>query len=281
MKVRVFRVPYDSGHRARRMGVGPDALAPMIADSLRAADHETCVELVESRRSFMTENGLGFELMRLVALRVNDAARVGEFPVVLSGNCGVAVGTIAGLGVERTGVLWLDAHGEFNTPDTTHSAFLDGMGLTIAVGLSWRSMAREISGFAPVPDENVVLVGTRDLDPAERDALGRSRITIVSPDAMAAEGTRVAIGRALERMRGRVSRLYVHIDVDVFDRRVVPSNEFGDEDGLSAEQVAEVLATAREQLPIAAIGIASYDPAVDVEGKTPPVVATLVRDAIG
>lgn len=262
------------------MGAGPDALAPVVAETLREADHETCVELVESRRGFLTENGVGFELMRLVSLRVNDALRAGELPVVLSGNCGVAVGTIAALGPARTGVLWLDAHGEFNTPDTTRSAFLDGMGLTVATGRSWSAMAREIVGFTPLPDENVVLVGTRDLDAAEREALGKSFISVVSPDALDSVGARVAVGRALERVDGRVSRLYVHIDVDVFDERVVPSNEFGDERGLSPEQVAEVLATARDRMTIGAVGIASYDPAADPEGRTPPIVARLVRDVL-
>ena len=262
------------------MGVGPDALAPVIAESLREADHETCVELVESRLPFQTENGLGFELMRLVAVRVTEAVRAGEFPIVLSGNCGVAVGTIAALGAEQTGVLWLDAHGEFNTPDTTRTAFLDGMGLTIATGRSWVNMAREISGFAPLPDENVTLLGTRDLDAAERDALGRSHIALLGPEVLASAGTRAAVEKALERSRGRASRLYVHIDVDVFDQRVAPSNEFGDEAGLSVEQVYEALAVAREQIPIGAIGIASYDPSVDVDGKTPPIVAALIRDIL-
>jgi arginase len=262
------------------MGVGPDALAPVVAETLREADHETCVELIESKRAFLTENGVGFELMRLIALRVHDALRVGELPVVLSGNCGVAVGTIAALGPPRTGVLWLDAHGEFNTPDTTRSAFLDGMGLTIATGRSWVAMAREIVGFAPLPDENVVLVGTRDLDAPERDALGKSFISVVSPEALGSAGVRVAVGRALQRLEGRVSRLYVHIDVDVFDERVAPSNEFGDERGLSLEHVAEVLATARDLMTIGAIGIASYDPGSDPDGRTPPIVASLVRDVL-
>ncbi len=262
------------------MGAGPDALAPRIADELRAADHEVCVEAVESTRAFASEISVSFELMRAVALRVADAARVGEFPIVSSGNCGIAVGTIAGLGAARTGVLWLDAHGELNTPETTRSGFLDGMGLAIATGRAWSALAGDIPGFAPLPDEQLVMAGMRDLDRAEWDLLSRSKIAVVAADALRAGGARDALRSALDALRTRVGRLYLHIDADVFDERAVPSNEYGSEQGLSREQVTEIVELARERFTVAAVGIGSYDPAVDAEEKTPPVIAELVASLV-
>jgi arginase len=261
------------------MGAGPDALAPVIAETLRAADHETCVELVESTRTFGTEITVSFELMRAIALRVADASRVGELPIVSSGNCGIAVGTLAGLGPARTGVLWLDAHGELNTPDTTRSGFLDGMGLAVATGRAWPALAREIPGFVPLPDEQLVMAGMRDLDVAERELMERSTIRVIPADTLRRAGS-AALRSALDTLRARVSLLYLHIDVDVFDERVAPSNEYGDDQGLSREEVTEILELARQRFTIGAVGIGSYDPAVDADERTPPLIAELVASLV-
>jgi arginase family enzyme len=82
------------------------------------------------------------------------------FPLVLAGNCNTAVGTLSGADPEGLGVVWFDAHGDFNTPETTTTGFIDGMGLAIAVGHCWKAMARGVSGFSPVLEENVVIGGS-------------------------------------------------------------------------------------------------------------------------
>lgn len=276
MMVRVIRVPYDSGLRARRMGAGPDAIAPEIARVLREAEHEVCIEAVETTREFPSENGVGFELMRLVAQRVGAALEAGDLPVVLSGNCGVAVGTIAALGAASTGVVWLDAHGELNTPETTRSGFLDGMGLAIATGRCWTTAAREIPGYQPLPDEHLVMIGTRDLDAPEREILERSAVTVLRPYALTSR-PREALAPELDALAERVKRAYLHLDVDVLDARVAPSNEYGGDDGLSLESVREIVRAVADRVVVAAIGIGSYDPAVDPESRTPRIVAELIR----
>src|SRR6478735_11713834 len=113
--------------------------------------------------------------MRAFAKHVHAARTARRFPVVLSGNCLAAVGVIAGLG-EGTGVIWIDAHGDFNTPQTTTRGFLDGMTLATATGKCWVELANGIEGFMPVPEDAVVLIGARDLDPGEKAALARSSI---------------------------------------------------------------------------------------------------------
>lgn len=263
------------------MGAGPDALAPEITRVLREAEHDVCSESVETTRSFPSENGVGFELMRFVAERVRAGLEAGDFPIVLSGNCGMAVGTIAALGASTTGVVWLDAHGELNTPETTRSGFLDGMGLAIATGRCWTTAAREIPGHEPLPDEHLVLAGTRDLDPPEQEILDRSSITVVTADALRAADPRVALAPALDALRRRVSHVYMHVDVDVLDARAAPSNEFAGDDGLPVDAVRDIVSLVADQFTIAAIGVGSYDPAVDEDRQTPGVVAEVISVGLG
>ena len=205
---------------------------------LRGHDHEARAEVVEAAVPFRTEIGTAFELHRLVAERVRAATNEGDFPLVLSGNCNVSVGTIAGIGPDDLGVIWFDGHADFNTPETTTSGFLDGMGLAIAVGDCWKAMARTVSGSGPVPEENVVLLGVRDTDEAERARLRSSGVAAVDAGFVKERGVAEALEPALDELRERARRVYVHLDLDVLDpKRVAPVNEFAPPGGLKAEEI--------------------------------------------
>ena len=190
------------------------------------------------------------------------------FPLVLSGNCNTAaIGTLAGAGSEGMGVVWFDAHGMFNTPETTTTGFIDGMGLAIAVGRCWEAMAEGVPGFSVVPEENVVMVGVRDVDLAERGRLDASGVAVVDADRLQKQGLRV-LAATLDDLKMRVGRVYVHLDLDVLDAgKVGKANEFTVEGGLNAEELKAALGMVRERFEVAAAGIASYDPAFDTDGR--------------
>lgn len=129
---------------------------------------------VESQSSLLAEVATAFELDRLIATETRLAVEAGEFPLVLSGNCNSSVGTISGAGIGNLRVVWFDAHADFNTPKTTTTGFLDGMGLAIAVGRCWSGLASSIPGFSPLPEANVVLVGIRSTErPGKNDWMTR------------------------------------------------------------------------------------------------------------
>jgi hypothetical protein len=92
--------------------------------------------------------------------------------LILSGNCNAGLGAIAGIDAAKAAIVWLDAHPDFHTPETSASGFLDGMGLAIATGACWGTLAGSIPGFLPVEERNTVLVGARDIDPGEQERLG-------------------------------------------------------------------------------------------------------------
>jgi arginase len=250
------------------MGRGPEHFVRNgVDETLRYDGHEVHTDIVEVTSFFRTEIKTAFELHKLVAERVRSAAQQGRFPLVLSGNCNTSVGTITGLDPYELGIIWFDGHADFNTPETTSSGFLDGMGLAIATGGCWKAMAQTIPGFRPIPEANAVLVGSRDIVPAERERLRRSDATLVEAGLVRRRGVREALGIALDELRARVRRVYVHLDLDALDPDSAPANEFAPPDGLRPEELEEGIQAIQERFTLAAAGVASYDPEYDSEGR--------------
>lgn len=277
--VRTVLAPYDSGHRGLRMGAGPDHLMEGgLPEMLRSAERSSLsLAHVLPEVDPPAEVATAFELDRMVSEQVRGAVAQGEFPLVLSGNCNTAVGTIAGLGAADLGVVWFDAHADFNTPETTTTGFTDGMGLAIAVGHCWKEMARGVPGFAPVAEQDVVLAGVRAVEPSEEERLAISDLSVVGADRIGLEGPS-ALEVALDGLGSRVGRVYVHLDLDVLDpEKAGKANEFAPEGGLSAEDLKTALGMVRERFAVAAAGIASYDPGFDADGCVLAVALACAR----
>jgi arginase len=281
MNVQMIQVPYDSGHRGARMGRGPLHLVDRGAAAELARDgHDVQVESVEAGDDFRTEVATAFELHRALAARVRRAVGGGRFPVVLAGNCNSCLGTVAALGPERTGVVWFDAHGDFNTPETTGSGFFDGMALAVATGHCWRRMTSELWGDARVAEQHVVHVGGRDFDPEEAERLRHSAIAVVRAEQVRGRGVGAALGSAVESLARRVDSVYVHVDLDVLDPSVAPANRFTAPNGLTLEQAAEAIAMLGGHVDVRAAAVTAYDPDYDPDGRTLRAALELIRTTI-
>ncbi|WP_119165457.1 arginase family protein [Algihabitans albus] len=277
MRVRLIVSPYDSGQHLQRMGCGPDRLLDRgLVSALEAAGHVLQLYRIELDDGFPSEIAGGFAAMRAVAREVRSAVESGAFPVVLAGNCNTTVGAVAGLGVERTGVLWLDAHGDINTPDSTATGFLDGMGVAILTGHAWTTVARSIPGFAPLREDCMILAGTRDLDAEEEALLARSGVIQVGEAAIRVAGAEAALGTALADLAGRVGTLHLHLDLDVHDPDFAPANHFRPPGGLSTAEVAACIETAVDLLPLGSLAVTAYDPSVDPTGITADAAVTYI-----
>jgi arginase len=274
MSIHLIRVPYDSGHRGLRMGRGPlDFAEHGAADRLRAAGHDVVDTVVDVPVPFPLEVGTSFALHRALSERVCAAVTAGAFPLVLAGNCGSALGTTSGVWGSQpndssaVGVVWLDAHADFNTPETTTSGFLDGQMLSALTGGCWQALAASIPGFRAVSEANVVLVGARDLDAAEEARLTASRVTWVRAADVRSRGVDAALASAIRALASRVSRVYLHVDLDVHDPAEVRANQYAAPDGLSAAAVRDVVRHVGTRIPIAAAALTAYDPAYDPDKR--------------
>ena len=177
VSVSLIAVPYDSGQRGVRMGAGPEAL---LQAGLRAAlvrdGHDVETEVIEAPGPWRAEIATTFALAAAVAKAARRAREVKRFPLLITGNCMMTLGLVAAARAP-TSVVWLDAHGDFNTPETTIGGFIDGMSLATMTGRCWTQLASAIEGFQPVEERRVVLAGARDLDPLEAQALNSSSIS--------------------------------------------------------------------------------------------------------
>jgi len=287
--VRLVAVPYDSGHRGERQGLGPASLVEHWLASPEERSRLPNVVWVESETDFPTEVATTFELIGRVAEVVRGTLDDGHFPVVLAGNCNSsALGGAAGLRLwdQRgdVGVVWFDTHGDFNTPEIDPRGFLDGQGLAILTGRCWQGPARHIPGFEPLADSSVMLIGGHDLDDDERIALGRSEIVHVTPSQIRREGVEAALGPAVGALAQRVTRVYLHVDLDVVDADYARANSYAAPGGLEPDQLFEATSYVIDHLPIAAAGLAAYDPSMDGAGRVRGVATqmlNLLRQAAG
>ena len=264
MKIQIIKLPYDCGYKEQRQGLGPDRFFQHGIDRvLEANGHRVAVSQIESQSDFTIEVMTAFELNRLLAHEVGRAIENGFFPMVLSGNCNSCLGTIAGIGPDRLGVVWFDAHGEFNTPETTLSGFLDGMPIAIATGRCWKSVAATIPGFSPVAEENLVLVGARDLDDEEKRQLEQSEINLIHTAGRGETEILSSLKAALSTLKSRVNGIYLHIDMDAFEVGGGAANHYGATGGMSPEFMLKAIALVKEYIPLQGCAVASYDPAFD------------------
>jgi arginase len=257
------------------MGAGPLRLIgeSHFVDDVRGQGWEIRLENIEAPDPDDPEIVRVIEGDRRLARRVRSAREGGEFPLVLAGNCNSCLGTVAGLsdGRGRVGVVWFDAHPDFDTTDRS-LGFFDGMGLAILTGNGWELLRGTIPGFSPIDERDVVLVGVRDIEEHQRAPLEESAVRVV-PGPSYAE---TAFVRALDELRARVSRIYLHLDLDVLDTSEGRANRFAAAGGLSANQLESAIERVFERHGVAAAAVTAYDPSVDDDGRVARAASRLV-----
>jgi arginase len=233
-RIEVIGVPLDLGAGLRGVDVGPSAMRHAgLVGRLRSLGYETIdagnvltpvadtvLEGSPVARYAMAVD----EVCQKVRAAVASAIRSGAVPLVLGGDHSIAAGSLAGIIDERASprVLWIDAHADLNTPETTPSGNVHGMPLAAALGaaatvfpnLGWRD--RSIS------PAHVVLVGLRSLDPGERELIRRLNLTAFTMADIDRVGIYDVIERALERLDATAEQLHVTFDLDVMDPAVAP-----------------------------------------------------------
>lgn len=274
MNICVLVANYDSGHYCMRMGRGPDWLFESgLRPLLTGLGHNLMREEITISDPHPAEIKTAFALCRAVAEQVRACRSKGYFPLVLSGNCNIAVGAISGCGCQNTGIVWFDAHGESTTPDTTNSGFLDGMGISILTGQCWHNLALTIPGFNPVAGRRVLLVGSRDLESAELALLDRVGVSRI--------GASEDLGSHVEALTHEIDGVYLHLDLDVLDPAVGVANQWATSGGLTLEAMKQAVKSIQRVTRIKGFGIASYDPDVDRDQRALGAAVSITELLLG
>ena len=210
----------------------------------------------------------------------------GYLSVGLLANCSSLMGMLAGLQQSdpsgrplKVGLVFIDAHGDFNTPETSLSGMLGGMPVAVSAGLAlWR--LREWSGLEePIAAEHIVLGAARDLDPLERDLVEEHELARLSTDDFRQRSTRMH--EEMERLSRETDIIYVHIDMDVLDPREVPGHPLTVAGGPTSRELADALTEMFRYRKVAALGIAStpYDDR-DPDGVSRQAANNLIEGAV-
>jgi arginase len=269
-------VPYDDGRRGWRMGAGPLAFVEHgLPELLSEWGHDVLVDRVDAPATDPLASAV--QLGQGVAPRVRASRDAGRFPIVLAGNCTATLGAVAGVGSTGLGVVWLDAHGDLNTPATSPSGFLDGMAGAMLLGWCHADAVARIPGHEPLAAGRLLAIGGRAFDPGEREQAEARGVRMIAPHAAAREAE---LERALDEFAAAVDGIYLHIDLDVLDpSEYAPANAFTPPGGLTFLEVVRTVQEAAARRPIRGLTLSAYDPAVDPGGLIRAVALPLILEA--
>jgi len=246
------------------MGAAPDAI---MAAGLGEALSQAGINIASQHRieiEWEGEDPLGpiLQINRAVAEAVSQAAAIGLLPVILGGDCMLALGIIAGLAAARPGqklgVAWFDAHGDFNTPEISETGFLPGMPLACLTGHGLQDLRKNLD-IETLDENHVILLGVRDLDPQEKELLEATPISYLSPADVEKEHTQVVAEHHFRNVAG----LYLHLDVDVLDPSAMPGTDYRTPKGLSPETMHAAIQSVKAVQPIVAIALTGLNPEVE------------------
>lgn len=276
MRVEIIAAPFHAGEENVRVGAGPHRLlADGIEDALRAAELSTRVRLIEPVHGCEGEIGRTFELKRRVAAAVAEARASGAFALVLAGNCNTSVGVAAGVRDPAAGLVWFDAHPDFDTPNEHRSGYFDSMGVATLTGRCWHALAQSIPGFRPLPVQQILYCGIRDFEPGQRERVEAAGIPAVLGSRTEQVDFRGKLLGALQSFPCR--RAMIHLDADCLDPSVGRANDYAAPGGLTSAQLAQCLeALCKERVPLS-LTIASFHPGLEGSER---ISASLISAAV-
>jgi arginase len=290
--VAVVGAALDLGAGRRGVDMGPSAIRYAGLAARIEQLSRTCVDIGNVQTAVAEATPVGDERLRFlreilqtcgrVADLVSEARAQGRMPLVLGGDHSVALGTLGGLARASGpgGVLWIDAHGDLNRPETSPSGNVHGMVLAAAMGLAGSSF--EDAGW-PVPSvdpSRVALVGVRALDDGERELLGQLNATVFTMSDIDRHGIEHAIHESFERIQGS-GFVHVSLDMDALDPEVAPGVGTPVRGGLSYREAHLAMELAADSGLVDSLEVVEVNPILDRENETAELAVELVASALG
>jgi arginase len=282
VRISLIAVPYDLGRADVGSGRGPGAyLKAGAAEALRARGHDVEVVTVRREAPFSDELQAVLDVDDAVADAVEAALLADSLPLVMAGNCNAALGVRAGLQrgeAAEAALVWLDAHGDFNTPATTETGYLDGMPLAMLCGRAYREQIASVLGTDALDEAFVLHAGGREFDREEEASFAASGVRVVEGGELRGRGPAEVLAPELDALAAERTAhggapdgppsLHLHVDLDVLDPAAAPGVTFPSPRGLSAGQLLEAIDLVRERFALAAVTVASFTPSRDDDAGT-------------
>lgn len=289
--VTVVRMPYVGERNVAEQSPSPDALLAggLLADLERSGAWPRSADAIrltpEQERQYGAWQRLALANGGLADLVARET-REGRLVVGLLANCSSLLGMLGGVQRSgptgqplRVGLVYIDAHGDFNTPETTLSGMLGGMDVAAAAGLCLTRLRVTSKLDPPVPVEHMILAGVRDTDPLEQQLIDQHRVPRLSVADLRSRGG--AFRERIAALSGRVDRIYIHIDMDVLDPAEVPGHSLNVAGGPTSAELASAVVEMFTDPKAVAIGIASTPTGErDKDGRSRKAAYLLIQSAV-
>jgi arginase len=278
MKLAVVTLPYNVLGKGRGGASGPAALVEAgLIDTLVEQGHQVLpqreVELTPQEEG---QYG-GWNRVALAGGRLSDevakARAEDAFVLGLLADCNGVLGMLGGLQRQgksnwpkRVGLMWIDAHGDYNTPETSPSGMLGGMPVAVAAGKALHNLRKQSGVVVPLQPPDIIMAGMRDLDPPEQKMMEEDGLEVISEQDLITLSPR--LHKCMEHLSQREDIIYVHVDLDILDPSVAPAAGLPSPGGLTGEQLGRALAEMLSYPKVAALAVVSYNNDADKTSQT-------------
>ena len=227
------------------------------------------------------------EICTRLAEMTGDVLRAGKFPIVLGGDHSIAVGTVSGVSQhlrqsgQKLGLIWIDAHTDMNTPDSSPSGNVHGMPLACCIGLGPQPLT-DIFGFSPkVIPANVALVGIRSVDEKERRHVQRSGVHAFTMRDIDERGLRPVMEEAMDYASSGTAGFHVSLDMDVVDPREAPGVGTPVQGGITYREAHLAMEMLCDAGKMTSMEVVEVNPVIDEANRTAILAVELVMSAMG
>ncbi len=298
MDIALTNVHLDLGAGRRGTDMGPSALhVAGLVPALRRLGHVVHgIESIgtpsfeermhgDSSARFLHEIG---QVVRILAKRTEAAMDAGRFPLVLGGDHSIAIGTVTGMvrsmrrKGQRLGVVWVDAHTDMNTPETSPSGNIHGMPASCLLGNGPAELTSELlQGEPALRPEDVVLIGIRDVDRKEAETVREMGVRAYTMSELDLRGTAVCLREAFSYLTGRTDGIHLSFDLDGVDPAEAPGVGTPVPGGLSLRESHLVCELAAQTGRLVGMEMVELNPTRDVHNKTAELARWLIESALG
>jgi arginase len=295
--VHIIGVPIDLGAGRRGVDMGPSALRIAGLDKrigrlgfevLDAGDLDVRIPeelaVTPSRQMYLDEIT---RVCDLLSHKVREALDNGHFPLVLGGDHSIGAGTASGTAAhyrdrgERIGLIWLDAHTDINTPETSPSGNVHGMPVAALTGLGPEELAG-LEGFCPKVDPSCcVIIGARDVDPLERENIRRSGVRVVTMTELDKRGMSAVMEEVLELVCRGTAGFHCSLDLDVVDPQFAPGVGTPVQGGITYRESHLAMEMIGDSGRLLSLECVELNPVLDVVNRTGELGVELVCSALG
>lgn len=296
-RIKIIGVPIDLGFGRRGVDMGPTALRIAgLSEGLRRLgfsvdDMGDIPSTIPELCNLEDKNARYLPEVRDICIKLSniiyEVLQNGDTPITLGGDHSLAIGSIAGIGKflkeknRKIGLIWLDAHGDMNTPESTNSGNIHGMPLAVSLGFGAKALT-EIGGFPlKVESKNAAIIGVRNLDEREKRLIANSGINVYTMKEIDEKGVSKVIEEAVNLVSKNADYIHLSFDMDVCDPSIAPGVGTSVKGGLNYREAHLSMEKIAESGMLGSMDMVEINPIIDNKNSTAELGAELILSAFG